>query len=287
MTLRGLSQLLTMATFLAGMLVVQSSQARAQQQGDQKQVAASGALAATSVAGISELPDAPDFALPRQHDAATVAPQSPETESDEGRQTKRILGILPNFRSVSANSHLPAQSPKEKFIGIAQDSFDYSSFAFIAMLAGVAQFQGSTPEFHTGAPAYARYYWHNFADQTDENLWVGFLLPVALHLDARYYTLGGGTAKRGKGHNGIAKRAGYAFTRILITRTDSGGSSFNYSEVVGAGASAGIANLYYPGSNRGWNQTGHRWTLNVGIDGATFIFKEFWPDINHAIFHNK
>jgi hypothetical protein len=233
------------------------------------------------------LPDAPDFRR-----GSNGAPQAPEAESDEGKQTKRILGILPNFRSVSANTYLPAQSPKEKFVGVVQDSFDYSSFIFVGGLAGVGQLQGSVAEFHSGAPAYARYYWHDFVDQTDENLWVGFLLPAALHQDARYYTLGrwehggNGTAKR-SGHNGIAKRAGYAFTRIFITRTDSGGSSFNFSEVVGAGASAGISNLYYPSSNRGWNKTGQRWVLNVGIDGTTFIFKEFWPDINHAIFHNK
>jgi hypothetical protein len=27
--------------------------------------------------------------------------------------------------------------------------------------------------------------------------------------------------------------------------------------------------------------------LNVGIDAATFVFKEFWPNINHALFHAK
>jgi hypothetical protein len=185
---------------------------------------------------------------------------------------------------VSVNSHLPAQTSKEKFISFTQESFDYSSFIFVGLLSGVSQIQGSTPEFHTGVPAFGRYYWHTFADQTDENLWVDFLLPVALHEDPRYYTLGRGTADK---HHGFAKRAGYAFSRILVTRTDSGGSSFNFSEIVGAGASSGISNLYYPSSNRTWTKTGQRWVLNVGIDGASVIFKEFWPDINHAIFHGK
>jgi hypothetical protein len=27
--------------------------------------------------------------------------------------------------------------------------------------------------------------------------------------------------------------------------------------------------------------------INVGLDGGTFIFKEFWPDINAKIFHQK
>jgi integrase len=55
-----------------------------------------------------------------------------------GRQTKRILGIIPNFRAVSVDTHLPPQTPKEKFVGFAQDSFDYSSFIWIGALAGVS-----------------------------------------------------------------------------------------------------------------------------------------------------
>jgi hypothetical protein len=237
-----------------------------------------------TIEALSRLPDAPDSHLPQEQQTSSTSVPSPSVESDEGKQTKRILGIVPNFRSVSVNTHPPAQTTKEKFTGFTQDSFDYSSFIFVGLLSGVSQIQGSTPEFHSGAPAYGRYYWHTFADQTDENLLVGFLLPVALRQDPRYFTLGGGTADK---HNGIVKRAGYAFSRILITRTDSGGNNFNYSEVVGSGAAAGISDLYYPSSNRTWTKTGQRWALNVGIDGATFIFKEFWPDINHAIFHTK
>jgi len=234
----------------------------------------SGAAANTEAAG-PELPNAP---TPQQ--AQKVGAE----ENEQGKQTRRILGIVPNFRSVSANAHLKPQSPKEKFTDFAQDSFDYSSFIFIGLLSGVSQLEGSTPEFHAGPPAYARYYWHNFADQTDENLWVGFLLPVALKEDARFYTLGRFTAGK---HNGVAKRAAYAFSRILVTRTDSGGKAFNFSEVVGSGAASGISDLYYPSSNRTWTKTGQRWALNVGIDGGVFIFKEFWPDLNRAIFHTK
>lgn len=230
----------------------------------------------------SNSPDAPDAAYPQA--AQPEEPTSTGTETGGGKQTKRILGIVPNFRSVSANRHLPPQTAKEKFVDFTQESFDYSSFIFVGILSGVSQLEGSTPEFHTGPPAYARYYWHNFADQTDENLWVGFLLPVALHQDPRYYTLGSGMAGK---HNGVLKRAGYAFTRVAITRSDSGGTNLNFSEVVGAGTASGISNLYYPSSNRTWTKTGQRWLLNVGIDGATNVFKEFWPDINRTIFHGK
>jgi hypothetical protein len=216
----------------------------------------------------TSLPDAP-------------APQQTATSSDnslEGKQTKRILGIIPNFRAVSVNTKLPAQSPKEKFIGATEDSFDYSAFIFVGMLAGVSQAQDSYPEFHQGAPGYGRYYWHTLADQADENYWVEAILPSALHQDSRYYTLG---------HGGLFKRTGYSFSRIFITRTDAGNENVNVSEIIGAGAAAGISDFYYPSQERDWTKTGQRWLTNVSLDGATFIFKEFWPDINSAIFHQK
>lgn len=214
------------------------------------------------------LPDAP-------------APQTTAASNDnslEGKQTKRILGIIPNFRAVSVNTKLPAQSPKEKFIGATEDSFDYSAFIFVGMLAGVSQAQDSYPEFHQGAAGYGRYYWHTLADQADENYWVEAILPSALHQDSRYYTLG---------HGGLFKRTGYSFSRILITRTDAGNQTVNVSEIVGAGAAAGISDFYYPSQERDWTKTGQRWLTSVSLDGATFIFKEFWPDINSAIFHQK
>jgi hypothetical protein len=246
-----------------------------------------GLSSTAAAAQTASLPDAPDARPPaHQQDGSTAKTPDPAAtdQGDEGKQTKRILGIIPNFRSVSVNVQLPPQSAKEKFIDFAQDSFDYSALIFVGILSGVSQAQDSTPEFHSGAAAYGRYYWHIFADQTDENLWVEFLLPVALHEDGRYYTLG---RRGGGGHNSVLKRAGYAFSRILVTRTDAGGQSINFSEIVGAGAASGISNLYYPASNRSWTKTGQRWSLNMAFDAGTFVFKEFWPDINHAVFHRK
>lgn len=196
----------------------------------------------------------------------------------EGQQTKRILWVIPNFRAVSVDAKLPPETIKDKFLGATQDSFDYSALIYTGLLAGIAQLQDSYPEFHQGAAGYGRYYWHTFVDQTSENYFVEFILPVTFRQDPRYYTLGRG---------GVFKRTGYAVSRMLITRTDSGNETFNVSEVVGAGAAAGISTLYYPAEYRNWTKTGQRWITSIGLDGATSVFKEFWPDVNHKIFHQK
>jgi hypothetical protein len=239
--------------------------------------------AAALVGDANALPDAPSVAS--QEDGHVGLPPSGDKNNlsavgdpESGKQTKRILYIIPNFRSVSANQQLPPQTVKEKFKTATLDSVDYSSFIFVATQAGIAQARSATPEFHQGAAGYGRYFWHTYADYADENLWVEFILPAALHQDSRYYTLDRG---------GFSKRLAYSFSRVAITRTDSGHEAFNASEIFGAGAAAGISGLYYPGQERTFTKTYQLWITNVAIDGGTFIFKEFWPDINNKFFHQK
>ena len=225
----------------------------------------------SSLNGTAVSVDPPQSGLP---DSPT--PQNVPPNSIRQPQTKRILGIIPNFRAVSTDETLPPQSVKDKFVTASEDSFDYSSLIIPGMLAGLGMARKSVPEFHQGGAGYARYYWHSFVDQTTENYMVEFIVPTITHEDTRLYTLGRG---------GFFKRTGYALSRVVVTRSDSGNHVFNVSEIVGAGASAGLSNLYYPSAERGLGNTGKQWGTDIGIDAATFVFKEFWPDINHRFFH--
>jgi hypothetical protein len=203
---------------------------------------------------------------------------APQKTADERRapQTKRIMGIIPNFRAVSTDEILPAQTVKEKFVTTMQDSFDYSSIVIPSVLAGYSMATDATPEFHQGMAGYGRYFWHSAVDQTTENLFVQFAFPVLTHEDSRYYTLGRG---------GVFRRTGYSLSRAVVTRSDSAKSVFNISEVFGAGASAGLSSLYYPTRERSFSNTAQGWGLNVGVDAITFMLKEFWPDVNQGLFH--
>ena len=146
------------------------------------------------------------------------------------------------------------------------------------MLAGVAQAKSSTPEFGHGSAAYGRYYWHAVADQAVGNYMTEAIFPTLTREDPRYYTLG---------HGGALERSRYAFTRLLITRTDSGGSTMNFSEIFGNGAGAAISNTYYPSRERTWTKTSQKWVAQIGLDGTFNILKEFWPDINRTVFRNR
>jgi len=210
---------------------------------------------------------------PQSPEAAQTPPAAPKDDS-EAKQPKRILGIIPNYRAVSANTQLPPLALKDKFWLATQDSFDYSSFILAGMLAGVGQARNSTPEFRQGAAGFGRYYWHSFADQAVGNYFTEAIVPAVTRQDPHYYTLG---------HGGFFRRTGYALSRLLITRTDSGGRTFNFSEIIGNGAGAGVSDLYYPAGERTWTKTGQKWLTQVAVDGVFNVLKEFWPDIDRAI----
>jgi hypothetical protein len=208
--------------------------------------------------------------------AQTSAKKEESSDDSEGQQTKRIFWVIPNYRSVSADCQLPPLSVKDKFVLATEDSFDYSSFIVAGLLAGYSQATNAYPEFHQGAAGYGRYYWHSFADQAVGNYFTEAIVPSLTHEDPRYYTLG---------HGGFFHRTGYAISRLAVTKTDSGGKSFNFSEIVGNGAGAALSNAYYPQVERTWGNTMSKWAAQVGVDGIANILKEFWPDIRRDVFH--
>jgi hypothetical protein len=197
-------------------------------------------------------------------------------DGSDGRQTKRILGILPNFEAVSANTYLPPLSGKQKFWLSTQGAFDYSSFISVAIQAAIEQTTNTYPEFHEGAAAYGRYYWHAFADSVAEGYLVGAILPAITHEDPRYYTLY---------HGGLFRRASYALSRLCITRKDTGSATFNFSEILGSGAATEVSSRYYPRQERSAGEILERWGSQLLNDGIGNVVEEFWPDIHHKFFH--
>ena len=219
-------------------------------------IAESSSLASSDL-GQPALPDAP-------------APQGAQSQSARAPSSKRIFGIIPNFRTVSTDERLPPQSVRAKFTTAAEDSFDYSAIFIPAALAGYSLATTADPEFGGGGLGYARYLWHAAVDQTSENFLVEAIIPSITHEDSRFYTLARGS---------VTRRAEYALTRAFVTRSDSGREVFNASEIFGSGISAGLSSLYYPTRERSFENVGRQWGLDIGIDAIAFAVKEFAPDI--------
>lgn len=204
--------------------------------------------------------------------AATGSQSTPPGE----QQPKRILGVMPNFRAVSAGALPPPPTPKESFIIATQNSFDYSSFIFVGITSMLAEGTNAHPALGKGVSGFGRYYWRGFLDKTDGNYLVIFALPSLLHEDERYYA-------KGKGE--FFKRGIYAASRILITPDYHGHNTFNASEVFGRAMAQGVSISYYPSSDRTIGALAVKYGWAMGRDALTNVFREYWPDIATHVLH--
>ncbi|MCU1270242.1 MAG: hypothetical protein JWN74_1536 [Acidobacteriaceae bacterium] len=214
----------------------------------------------------------------KQTSAAPEAGKSKSDNNSEPEQSKRLMWVVPNFGAVTANTQVAPMSTREKFTLARNDSFDYSAFVWTGILAFQSYELNSDPELGSGIAGYGRYYWRGFADGVSGTYFTEAIIPAITHEDPRYFTLG---------QRGFFRRAAYALSRTFITRTDSGGRSFNWSEVGGSALEAGLANAYYPPQERGVSQTFR--SLGTQMESAALnnVAKEFWPDIRHKILRRK
>jgi hypothetical protein len=95
------------------------------------------------------------------------------------------------------------------------------------------------------------------------------IFPSMLHQDPRYFRRGTGNAW---------SRLGYAASQIFFTHNDSGDTFFNFSEILGNSTAVAVSNTYY--DNRTVSNAVSKLGVQLGVDLAGNILKEFWPDIN-------
>lgn len=199
--------------------------------------------------------------------------------TQSGTSNDRLFYALPNFLTVQNAEELPPLTPGQKFKVVARGSFDYVEFPWYGILAGISQAQNSEPGYGQGASGYGKRYGAAFADGTIETFMTQAVLPSVLHQDPRFYQLGQGT---------FLHRSGYAVSRIFLTRSDSGHTQFNFSEIFGSAISAGISTYsYHPHAERTLSNTASVWGSQIGYDVITIVVKEFWPDIRRKLSHKS
>jgi hypothetical protein len=214
-----------------------------------------------------------------QHDQAE---QNPPEDAPEKKtplpQPKRILGVMPNYRAVSAGVLPPPPTPHEAFMVATRNSFDYSSFVFVGITSLLAEGTDAHPQLGKGVGGFWAYSWRGYLDKTDGNYWVDFLMPTAFHQDERYFA---------KGEGGVWKRSVYASTRVLITPNFHGKNGFNTSEILGRGISQAISLSYYPSQTQTASGFAQKYAYALGRDAITNVFRELWPDINAHVLHRR
>lgn len=214
---------------------------------------------------------------PENQQRQSEKPESPSPKS--GTSNDRLFFALPNFLTLENAGEAPPLTSKEKFKVVARSSFDYVQVPWWAFLAGISQARNSQPGYGQGAAGYAKRFGATAADGTIEDFMTGAVLPSLLRQDPRYFQCGKGS---------FWHRASYALSRIVLTRSDSGATQFNYSEVFGSALSAGISTYsYHPRADRTLSNTGKVWASQLSYDSLSNLTKEFWPDIRRKLERKK
>ena len=224
--------------------------------------------------------ESPQEAAQQAPPATADTPKSDHAKADaEAPPDKRVLGVLPNYRTINETGTYEPISAKHKLLIASKDSFDYPLVGVAAIFAGLGQLENSDPSFGQGMKGYGHRLWTNYIDQAVGNMLSEGVMPALLHEDPRYRRLGSsrGTAKY---------RAWYAFSRVLVTRTDSGGTRFNFSEWSGNAIGVAISNTYHP-DGRDVSDNVTKLLTQVGTDAVSQVLKEFWPDINNKLIHRN
>ncbi len=189
---------------------------------------------------------------------------------------ERILGIIPNFQAVNDPSH--PYSPlrvRDKWYLFVKESTDPYTFATSALGATLSQWHNTAPQYGWGYGAWFQRLGAAQADSTTQNFFSDAVLASLLHEDPRYFRLG-------PAHK-VMYRAVYAFSRVLITRRDSGKDGFNTSNIVGMGLGIALSNTYYPSKSVNGAEMGSRVVTSLTSSALGNLLPEFWPDVKSKL----
>ena len=88
-------------------------------------------------------------------------------------EDKRVLGVLPNYRTAELTSDYHPISDKYKLHIALKDSFDYPFMGVGAIYAGFYQLEDSHPQFGQGTLGYLRRFGTSYCDQVVGNMMSG------------------------------------------------------------------------------------------------------------------
>jgi hypothetical protein len=182
------------------------------------------------------------------------------------QEKQRVFGVIPNFY-VSYVPSAVALTSKQKFELAWKSSVDPFTFVAVGAVAGFAHAGDEFSGYGQGAQGYAKRYGASYGDVVIGTFLGNAVLPSLLKQDPRYFYKGTGSTR---------SRILYALTSPVICKGDNGRWQANYSYVLGSFAAAGIANLYYPPSDRnGAGLVLGAALTRLGESAVAAVFQEF------------
>jgi hypothetical protein len=203
-----------------------------------------------------------------QNATVTVTASEKEiaTEQVQFALQQRVLGVIPNYYVVYDANPAPL-SKEQKFHLAWRSTLDPVNIGGVALLAGIEQAKNTYSGYGQGASGYAKRYGAGFADGATATFLGGAVLPIVFRQDPRY---------RFQGSGSTMSRARHAVASVVICRSDTNKTMFNYSNVIGNFAAAGLSNWYYPASDRnGFGLTMRNVSVGFAFGAFGALMQEF------------
>ncbi len=188
----------------------------------------------------------------------------------ERQQPQRILGFMPNFRTVSGGAKPHPPGWKYNFTVATRQATDYSSFIFLGITTLSAEGIDEHPVLGKGIGGLWEYSWRGFLDKTDGTYLSAWLLPSLIHEDTRFYALGN--------EHSIPIRALYVISRQGVARTYGGRQTPNIAGLGGKVLTQVVSRTYYPTGATSFSVLATKFGYSAMRDVAITSIREFYPD---------
>lgn len=232
------------------------------------------------------LPDAPTpIAL------LSTAQQAPPPDAQQHTRPappQEEAGQLPVHRSYTASYRVSKWygvidpgvevqklTKHDKLMFWAHESITPTAWFPIVYSAGWGQLTNSDPKYGTDSAAFGERFGAAALRVTSFRFFCDSLFPVMTREDPRYFR---------KAYGSIWARGFYSASRVVITRSDAGETTANYSSIAGHLSGSALTMTYYPAvsSNATVVFETFAWSIFGGAGGNVFL--EFWPDVRDAVF---
>jgi hypothetical protein len=220
-----------------------------------------------------ELPDSPGALFPSSSSSADANSADPGPADPNGAQTP--TGPRPKATAhlkmiVNPGEVAEPMPVRDKVVAGFTNSVSLFSATGWLTSAAWGQLINGSPNYGTDAGAFGQRLGAAAIRGVSQGVFSNSLFAPLFHEDPRYYVMG-------KGHP-FFKRIVYAGTRAIITRTDNGHTSFNFSLLAGNAAGAALTIPYYPAQNTSFKEVAETFGGSIGGSTLGFVVDEFIVD---------
>jgi hypothetical protein len=226
-----------------------------------------------------DLPDSPGTLFTGSSSSADASSADPDSP-DPGYADPNGAQTTPTGPRPKAAAHLkmivnpgevaqPMPVRDKVLGGLASSVSLFSATGWLAA-AGWEQLLNSSPNYGTDSGAFGQRLGAAAIRGVSEGVFSNSLFAPLFHEDPRYYVMG-------KGHP-FFKRLVYAGTRAIITRTDSGHTTPNFSLLAGNAAGSALTIPYYPAQNTSFKEVAETFGGSIGGSALGFVVDEFIVD---------